>query len=407
LPKLQKRKFYAHYIHEHRQNHHNLTPENQIIKKTVSFAVLLLVVSSINPAGAIFSDSATPYLTEQDIAFNMQQLIATEEGFLVKNLGANGDSVQVERLDFIDHEVQNNEDLATIAQLYQLNPETIVWENNIINVDNVKTGQTLKIPPTNGITHEVKKGETISELVSKYDSNTSKIVKYNRLASTTLKVGQKVFVPDGKRITTSLIADTSSAPTPKSTTKIANLETDINANIPPKGVPPVVKTKDAIPKPNVAPVQGVTGTKKITQDADPKVSPKSAPPTTPAPVSSGDWGMPTQGQVTQGYTRSHYALDIANREKPAIWATSGGTVELAKWNAGPYGNYIIIDHGNGYKTLYAHNEELYVEVGDVVTKGQVIAKMGRTGRVYGATGIHVHYECHLDGVRINPYLCMP
>ena len=360
----------------------------------------MLVISSINPVNAIFTDSVTPYLTEQDIAFNMQQLIATEEGFLVKNLGANGDSVQIERLDFLDHEVQNGEDLATIAEIYQLSPETIVWENNIINIDSIKPGQILRIPPTNGISHEVKKGETVSELASKYDSNISKILKFNNLTSTSLKVGQKVFVPDGKRITTSIVAEGSASK--KNTTKIANLETDINANILPKGVPKP-KSKDAIPKPNVAPIKGVTGTKNIVQDP----SGNSQVPTNKAPISDGDWGMPTIGQVTQGYVRGHYALDIANREKPAVWATADGVVEVAQWNGGAYGNYIIIDHGNGYKTLYAHNEELYVEEGDTVTKGQIISKMGRTGRVYGATGIHLHYECHKEGVRINPYSCMP
>ena len=127
-----------------------------------------------------------------------------------------------------------------------------------------------------------------------------------------------------------------------------------------------------------------------------------------APASSGQWGRPTLGAVTQGYSRSHYALDIADTSKPPIWAASDGVVESAKygWNGG-YGNFIIVNHKNGYKTLYAHNETLYVKPGDMVSKGQPIARMGRTGRVRGATGIHLHYECHKGGVRINPYKCMP
>jgi murein DD-endopeptidase MepM/ murein hydrolase activator NlpD len=127
-----------------------------------------------------------------------------------------------------------------------------------------------------------------------------------------------------------------------------------------------------------------------------------------APASSGQWGIPTLGVVTQGYSRSHYALDIADTSKPPIWAAADGVVEISKygWNEG-FGNYLVIDHKNGYKTFYAQTETIYVKPGDYVSKGQVIARMGRTGRVRGATGIHLHYECHKDGVRINPYKCMP
>ena len=126
-----------------------------------------------------------------------------------------------------------------------------------------------------------------------------------------------------------------------------------------------------------------------------------------APKTNGFWGKVTIGTVTQGYRAGHYALDIANVNKPNIWAAADGIVETAEygWNGG-YGNYIIIDHQNGYKTLYAHNEQLFVSKGEKVSKGQVLAKMGNSGRVYGATGIHIHYECHLKGARINPYTCM-
>ena len=73
------------------------------------------------------------------------------------------------------------------------------------------------------------------------------------------------------------------------------------------------------------------------------------------------------------------------------------------WNGG-YGNVIEIDHGNGLVTLYAHNKDLYVKVGNNVSRGQHIASMGNTGLVYGKTGIHVHFEVRLNGVKKNPLL---
>jgi murein DD-endopeptidase MepM/ murein hydrolase activator NlpD len=70
--------------------------------------------------------------------------------------------------------------------------------------------------------------------------------------------------------------------------------------------------------------------------------------------------------------------------------------------AGGYGNHVIIDHGNGYKTLYAHMDYLTVSQGQYVSQGEAIGRMGATGRVYGRTGIHLHFEVHQNGVKLNP-----
>ena len=117
-------------------------------------------------------------------------------------------------------------------------------------------------------------------------------------------------------------------------------------------------------------------------------------------ASAEGWIRPTQGSITQGYHGGHYAYDVADRSKPPILAAASGTVMKAfnsGWNGG-YGHYILIDHGNGY----AHNEVVYVGVGDYVEQGQVIAKMGNTGRVYGVTGIHLHFELIFNGSKLSP-----
>jgi murein DD-endopeptidase MepM/ murein hydrolase activator NlpD len=72
------------------------------------------------------------------------------------------------------------------------------------------------------------------------------------------------------------------------------------------------------------------------------------------------------------------------------------------WNSG-YGCVIIIDHGGGIKTLYGHNSRLLVNVGDHVEAGQTIGLMGNTGNVRGRTGIHLHFEVWVNGVRTNPF----
>ena len=83
-----------------------------------------------------------------------------------------------------------------------------------------------------------------------------------------------------------------------------------------------------------------------------------------------------------------------------IVAAESGTVILASygWNGG-YGNYIIINHGNGVTTRYAHASQLYVSVGQTVSKGQVIAAVGTTGN---STGPHLHFEVRINGSHRNP-----
>jgi murein DD-endopeptidase MepM/ murein hydrolase activator NlpD len=118
---------------------------------------------------------------------------------------------------------------------------------------------------------------------------------------------------------------------------------------------------------------------------------------------AGQLLFPTQGRYTQYFHYGHYAVDIAAGRGTPIYAAQNGTIIRADygWNGG-YGNVIVVDHGNGMQTLYAHNTELLVSVGQYVERGQPIATMGNTGRVYGRTGVHLHFEVIVNGVKKNP-----
>ncbi len=103
--------------------------------------------------------------------------------------------------------------------------------------------------------------------------------------------------------------------------------------------------------------------------------------------------------VSGSYTSLHAGIDIANGVGTPIHAAGEGTVIMA----GTYGNYglcVIIDHGNGYKTLYGHMSKLLVSTGDVVSKSERIGLMGATGRV---TGSHLHFEVHQNNTPIDPF----
>lgn len=123
--------------------------------------------------------------------------------------------------------------------------------------------------------------------------------------------------------------------------------------------------------------------------------------------SSGVLGWPTSGgyissHVGQRWGRTHKGIDIARTDRstnPPIFAAADGTVESASFNGGGYGNMVIINHGNGMKTLYAHMSSLTVKSGQKIGRGQQIGVMGSTGN---STGVHLHFEVHVNGSIQNP-----
>lgn len=94
----------------------------------------------------------------------------------------------------------------------------------------------------------------------------------------------------------------------------------------------------------------------------------------------------------------HHGLDIGAAVGSPARAAAGGKVVRSGFES-LYGNIVVIDHGNGYRTVYAHLSERLVREGDIVQRGEMIGKVGRTGR---ATGPHLHYEVHVNGLPVNP-----
>jgi len=131
-----------------------------------------------------------------------------------------------------------------------------------------------------------------------------------------------------------------------------------------------------------------------------------AAPGETAAIATGVFKYPTTGTITSTFSgrnlfgeyEFHGALDIANKRGTDIYASDGGTVTLAE-PFSTYGNCIIIDHGNGYQTLYAHLDKYSVVKGDQVGQGWKIGEMGDTGR---ATGYHLHFEVRVNGERCDP-----
>lgn len=125
----------------------------------------------------------------------------------------------------------------------------------------------------------------------------------------------------------------------------------------------------------------------------------------PKTVATGRLGRPISGGIISsnyGMRRGsmHKGVDFAARTGTRISAADGGTVTWAGWKRGGWGYLVVINHGNGIETYYAHNSRVTVKVGQKVAKGEQIAKMGSTGN---SSGPHVHFEVHVNGRYVNPW----
>ncbi len=250
---------------------------------------------------------------------------------------------QKPRSEVIDYEVQSGDTISSIAKKFGISTDTIKWANNLTNLNQVKPGDILKILPVTGVSHAVKSGDSLASVAKKYSAEEQAIMDFpfNDVPDDfSLKIGQLLIVPDGS---------------------------------PPEVIAPK-------PKPQYL-AQG------------PSSPAYSAP-------GGGTFIWPTGGSITQYFAWYHPGVDIANRTAPGVSASDGGRVIVAGWpDSSGYGNRVIIDHGNGYTSLYAHLSNIYVSPGDSVSRGQLIGQMGSTGR---STGKHLHLEIHFKGVAINP-----
>lgn len=249
---------------------------------------------------------------------------------------------QKPRSSIIGYTVERGDTISTVAQKFGISENTVKWVNNLTN-DNLTIGQTLKILPVSGVAYKVEGGDSVYSIAKKLNTNPQKIVDFpfNTFANPetfSLVTGEILVVPDGV---------------------------------------PVEKQA------SVEPVYSET------------VNPTAV-------TSSGGYFWPIHGIITQYPSWYHMAYDLAAPIGTPIVAAKNGIishVSVGGWNWG-YGTYVEVDHGNGYKTLYAHMEAVNVQVGQAVTGGQtVIGFIGITGRT---TGPHVHFEIRYNDVTVNP-----
>lgn len=282
-----------------------------------------------------------------------------DDGLLSRQIVLDTPKPVASRQAIVTYTVGNGDTIEAIAARFGLLPTTLIWSNKEVEdaPDILKVGQTLNILPVNGIYYMVEEGDTLESIAEKYKANVADIIAspLNGLQETQiLTPGLPIVVPGG--------------------------------------VKPF----------QVREVEQSTSDSGQSQSQGPAVGSFSYSAPAPAYTApSGNFLWPTSvNYVSQGFWWGHRALDIAGSIGLPIYAADSGCVSAAGWSNVGYGYMILIDHGNGFQTLYAHTSQYYVEPGQCVSRGQVIAAMGSTGN---STGPHLHFEIRINGAPDNPY----
>ncbi|MBI5614067.1 M23 family metallopeptidase [Candidatus Gottesmanbacteria bacterium] len=299
------------------------------------FSLAILLVVGIMTAPAI-TNSYKGISAEMLADFTPPSAVVTS--FDLAEYGVQTKESEKPRDKVISHTVKDGETLSSLSKQYGVSVDTIKWANNLQG-DSLSIGKVLTIPPVTGIVHKVKEGETVYTIAKKYKSDAQKIVNFPFNEFT----DQDTFaLAEGQSL------------------------------IIPDGV---IEEAPAIAyRAPIIPLQGTAG-------------------------GTGQFLWPTNGVITTYPVWYHMAVDIANPSAPPIVATDTGIVVLVQYLRYGYGSHIMIDHGNGYVSLYAHMSEIYVNVGSKVSRGQTIGRMGSTGR---STGTHLHFEIRKNGTLVNP-----
>ncbi len=239
--------------------------------------------------------------------------------------------------------VQFGDTPGSIAERFRLKLQTILDNNNLSSKNFIKVGQTLWLPQTDGLIVTWTKNSTLKNFAQKYKISTESILQANNLGpNDKIALAEKIVLPGARPISAPPIKNIARA---KTTTSGASRARTGGAN--------ALKWPTSV------------------------------------------------NRITTYFSLRHPGIDIAGPMSSPIYAAEDGTIATSRngWNGG-YGNYIIINHGNGKETLYGHLSRRLVQVGEEVERGQVIGYMGSSGR---STGPHVHFEVRIFKRQTNPF----
>jgi murein DD-endopeptidase MepM/ murein hydrolase activator NlpD len=345
----------------------NTTPKFNLISWGLTLAIVLgaggfaawRMQSPPAPAAALAPASAATALVAED---PQSATIPAGSSVSMLSLPAIGRSLTLKtivpdrpRYSIAVHTVARGDSVFAISKEYSIKPDTLLWANyDVLNdsPDSIRPGQELNIPPTNGILYKWKATDTLAGVATQYKAKVDDILNWPGnnvdLTNPSFKAGDLVMIPGGSREYKQWL------------------------------IPTIAR--------------GRSGTTGVAGSA-----------CSGGPVGSGAFIWPAGNHFLSGndYYAGHLGIDIAAGEGAPIYAADAGVVVKASggYNGG-YGNVIMIDHGNGFATLYAHLSQINVSVCQGVGAGTLIGMAGSTGN---STGAHLHFEVRLNGGFINPW----
>ena len=262
----------------------------------------------------------------------------------------------------IEYIVEPGDVLFSIAGRFGVSPESILWNNQDV-LDNdphkILPGTVLQIPPISGINHTIQEGDTLESIAAEYKVTVEAIaidgVQWNNLLEGRLPpAGSALIVPGGQR-------------------EFKGWE-----------LPKITRASSGAGAPALGACAEVSG----------------------GLAGSGAFIWPNNSHWVSGYNYSvwHRGVDLAGRLGDPVYASDSGFIVYAGWSPVGYGNLIVVDHGNGWQTWYAHLSLVYVTCGQDVWQGATIGAVGSTGN---SSGPHLHFEARYQGELLNPFNVLP
>ena len=268
-------------------------------------------------------------------------------------------------VDVITYTVEIGDNLFSIAEKYNLQPETVLWGNYDVLRDNpqlLRPGQQLKILPVDGVYYQWNEGDNLAAVASSFKTSPDAIIQWpgNRFdlvqvsqGNAQISAGAWLIMPGGRR------------------------------ELQDWGPPAITRNNPA-----AAAYYGAGYCGKVYQGA----------------IGTGYFIWPTVATYLSGYDYDpslHPGIDIAGAEGNAVFASDSGVVVFAGWSEYGFGYLIVLDHGNGWQSAYAHLSAVNVGCGQSVAQGAVIGAVGSTGN---STGSHLHFELMSEVYgKVNPW----